>query len=49
MALALKALGGLLGVIILYNLLTNSAAVVSELTAAGQFVTTESKVLEGRG
>lgn len=38
-----------LGIILVYNLITHGDAVVAELTAAGNFITTESKVLQGRG
>lgn len=47
-SIVLKITGGILGVIILYNLVTHGTAVSQELTAAGNFVSTESKVLEGR-
>lgn len=47
-AIVVKIALAILGVIIVYDVVTHGDAVTSELSTAGNFVTTESKVLEGR-
>lgn len=49
LGVALKIAMAGLGIILVYNIITHGDAVVAELTAAGNFITTESKVLQGRG